>query len=298
MQQIQLSTSDMPVIISASRRTDIPAYYMEWFMEQIRTGAFEIQNPYNGRISQMQATPDKVYCIVFWSKNFGPFFQGNYDKLLIQKGYRLFFNFTINSADPIIEPNTPPLAERLEQLACMSRRFDNRCIYWRFDPVCFYRVTGKAMTNNLCDFSQIADAAHLCGIQTCITSFMDHYPKIHKRTRYIEGFSFEDPPDDQKIHILLEMEDILQSRNIRLVTCCEQELMTQLPHYSQIGKSSCIPGELLVETYGGNLSIKKDKGQRTLQGCGCQLSVDIGSYSRHPCRNACLFCYANPIISR
>ncbi|MFH0996550.1 MAG: DUF1848 family protein [Pseudomonadota bacterium] len=79
------------MIISASRRTDIPAFYMEWFMKQMDSGVFEIQNPYNGRVSCISATPDKVYAIVFWSKDFGPFIRGNYGEQLIQKGYPLFF---------------------------------------------------------------------------------------------------------------------------------------------------------------------------------------------------------------
>ncbi|MBI5589070.1 MAG: DUF1848 family protein [Deltaproteobacteria bacterium] len=267
---------------------------MEWFMKQMDSGVFEIQNPYNGRISRISATPDNVTGIVFWSKDFGPFIRGKYGDRLIQKGYHLFFNFTINSTDLLLEPNVPPLSERLEQLAYLSRRFDKRCIHWRFDPICFYRFHGQAMRHNLHDFLLIADAVAACGIRTCITSFMDHYPKIQKRVRSINGFSFLDPPDDQKIDILMKMETILQSRHIRLLTCCEPELMDLLPLHSQIGKSSCISGHLLIEISGERLTIKKDRGQRIQKGCGCQTSVDIGSYTRHPCYHNCLFCYANP----
>jgi len=287
---------NIPVIISASRRTDIPAFYMEWFMEQMNSGVFEIQNPYNGRMSCISAAPDNLHCIVFWSKDFGPFIRGNYGDLLSQKGYHLFFNFTINSTDMILEPHVPSLSERLEQLAWLSGRYDKRSIHWRFDPICFYQFHGQGRHHNLHDFLQIADAACDCGIQTCITSFMDHYPKIHKRVRSINGFSFLDPPNDQKLDILIKMEAILQSRSIRLLTCCEPELMDQLPQHSKIGKSSCISGLLLVEMLGEKLTIRKDRGQRIQKGCGCQTSVDIGCYNRHPCYHNCLYCYANPKI--
>lgn len=263
-------------------------------MEQMDSGVFENQNPYNGRVSRISATPDKVCGIVFWSKDFGPFISGTYGERLIQKGYRLFFNFTINSQDPLLEPAVPALSVRLEQLASLSRRFDKRCIHWRFDPICFYQFHGQERRHNLHDLLQIADAAGNSGIQTCITSFMDHYPKIHRRVRSIKGFSFLDPPEDQKIEILLKMETILESRRIRLLTCCEPELVRQLPPHSKIGKSSCISGHLLVEIFGERLTIRKDKGQRIQKGCGCQTSVDIGSYTRHPCYHNCLFCYANP----
>ncbi len=267
---------------------------MEWFMKQMDSGVFEIQNPYNGRVSSISANPDKVRGIVFWSKDFGPFIRGNYGDQLIQKGYPLFFNFTINSTDLLLEPFVPPLSERLGQLACLSRRFDKRCIHWRFDPICFYQFHGQQRRHNLHDFHQIADAAGDCGIQTCITSFMDHYPKIQKRVRSINGFSFLDPPDDQKIDVLLKMETLLQSRHIRLLTCCEPGLMDQLPPHSEIGKSACISGHLLVEIFGERFTLRMDRGQRIQKGCGCQMSVDIGSYTRHPCYHNCLFCYANP----
>ena len=85
------------IVISASRRTDIPAFYMDWFMEQIKKEVFEVTNPYNRRKSIVPATPDKVHTIVFWSKNFAPFIKGRFGQTLLRMGYNLFFNFTINS---------------------------------------------------------------------------------------------------------------------------------------------------------------------------------------------------------
>ncbi len=284
----------MSIIISASRRTDIPAFYMKWFMAGVEKGFFEVVNPYNGRISVVPAAPKDVHSVIFWSKNFGPFIHGKYGDLLQQKGYRLFFNFTINSENPLLEPHVPPLPERLEQLAHLSCRFGRGCIHWRFDPVCFYRRGSGDIENNLNDFKQISEFAAGCGIQTCITSFMDHYPKIRKRVRRLDGFSFEDPPDSVKMTKLREMEAVLTPLGIRLFTCCEQPLQEQIPPDSSIGKSACIPGDLLLKMFGGDLSLKKDNGQRIRQGCNCQMSSDIGSYANHPCYHNCLFCYANP----
>ena len=267
---------------------------MEWFMTRIEKGGFDVTNPYNGRISLVTAMPEDVHSIVFWSKNFGPFIHGGYGDLLQQKGYRLFFNFTINSENPLLEPHVPPLSERLQQLAYLSDRMGGGCIHWRFDPVCFYRWGGGAIEDNLDDFGRIAEFAGGCDIRTCITSFMDHYPKIKKRLRPLDGFSFVEPLDSVKIAKLREMEAVLTPFGIRLFTCCEQPLLEQLPADSGIGKSACIPGELLLRMFGGNLLLKKDSGQRVRQGCGCQASSDIGSYTDHPCYHNCLFCYANP----
>jgi hypothetical protein len=131
------------IVISASRRTDIPAFYMDWFMEGIEKGAFRVQNPISGQVMTVQATPDKVHTIVFWSKNYGPFLESGYGQELVRRGFHLFFHFTINSEDPILEPCIPSLEERLEQAQALSREFGTEAISWRFDPICFYKDKGK-----------------------------------------------------------------------------------------------------------------------------------------------------------
>ncbi len=286
------------IVISASRRTDIPAFYMKWFMDRIKKGTFETINPYSRHISIVPATPDKVHTIVFWSKNFGPFIKGKFGKELKRTGYNLFFNFTINSDSQSLEPDVPPLNERLDQLDYLCSHFDPKSINWRFDPLCFYKTKNQETKNNLDDFSIIANKASRCGIRRCITSFMDSYPKIQKRIDLIPGFSFIEPPLERKKQIVLEMEKELGARRISLQTCCEKELMKHLPADSSITKSSCIPNDLLAEIFGGDLSFKKDSGQRIKHGCGCMVSIDIGSYHLHPCYHNCLFCYANPSPGR
>ena len=281
-------------VLSASRRTDIPAFYMDWFMEQINKGSFEVVNPYNRQLSRTPATPDKIHAIVFWSKNFGPFINGGFGKKLKDIGYNLFFNFTINSNYPRLEPRVPSLNQRLDQLNVLCRSFNARSVNWRFDPICFFNSGENEIKDNLHDFSRIAARASRFGITRCITSFMDHYPKIHKRIVSMPGFSFIDSSIETKIEVLLSMETVLSEVSIDLYTCCEKQVLEALPVDSRITKSSCIPNDLLVEIFGGNLSFKKDTGQRVKDGCGCMVSVDIGSYHNHPCYHNCLFCYANP----
>jgi Domain of unknown function (DUF1848) len=282
------------IVISASRRTDIPAFYMDWFMEQIKNRMFDVVNPYNRRKFSVPATPDKVHTIVFWSKNFGPFMKGGFGEKLSAMGYNLFFNFTLNSNSPLLEPRIPPLARRLDQLRELSRNYDPKSINWRFDPVCFFRFDQQPVRNNLDDFSRIVAWASQCGVSRCITSFMDDYAKIKKRIISMPGFSFIDPVLSEKIKILLKMEKELAGKHIDLYTCCEKELLEALPSGSSIQNSSCIPNDLLVKIFGGNLSFKRATGQRTTSGCGCMVSADIGSYHLHPCYHNCLFCYANP----
>jgi hypothetical protein len=282
------------IVLSASRRTDIPAFYMPWFMEQIEKGGFEVINPFNQRVSVVPATPDDVHTIVFWSKNFGPFIDQDYGNRLLERGYNLFFNFTINSQDATLEPNVPPLKDRLIQLGWLSDRFGSRSINWRFDPICYYQTGQGTRHDNLHDFSYIGAKASDAGIERCITSFTDLYTKIHRRLKNRPGMAFIDPPLPDKVRTLVEMENQLSVLNINLTTCCEKEVIEALPQGSSIKPSSCIPNDLLLEMYGGNISLRKDTGQRTKAGCGCNVSVDIGSYRHQPCYHNCLFCYANP----
>ncbi|MDF1592408.1 MAG: DUF1848 family protein [Desulfobacterales bacterium] len=282
------------IVISASRRTDIPAFYLPWFMAQVERGFFEVLNPFNRQASVIAASPDRVDTVVFWSKNFGPFLDGGFGETLQHEGYHLFFNFTVNSAVPLLEPKVPPLEERLAQLRELCSRFGHRAVNWRFDPICFYTDADGTIRNNMADFSRIASAAARCGIERCITSFMDDYAKIRRRIAQTPGFSFLYPdPADQR-QIVLKMAGELAEKEMALFLCCEKELLGILPSGSGIRGSSCIPNDFLKELYGGNLSIRKDRGQRVASGCGCKVSVDIGSYQSQPCHHGCLFCYANP----
>ncbi|MEJ2476868.1 MAG: DUF1848 family protein [Desulfobacterales bacterium] len=282
------------IVLSASRRTDIPAFYLTWFMSSLDRGFFDIANPLNKRVTRVPAGPDTVDTIVFWSKDFGRFLAEEIGEELRKRGYGLFFNFTVNSRSPLLEPKVPPLESRLDQLESLSRRFGPQSINWRFDPLCFYRKSGGSVENNLADFSVIARSARRAGVTRCITSFMDHYPKIQRRLAAVPGFSFIDPSPVEKAAILLKLETRLRPLKIGLSTCCEKNILQRLPAETMIRPSACISNTLLTELYGGRISLKRDTGQRRRQGCGCQVSVDVGSYGDQPCSHGCLFCYANP----
>jgi hypothetical protein len=270
---------------------------MPWFMQCLQEGRFEVVNPFNNRAKIVSAGPDQVHSIVFWSKDFGPFIDGGYGRRLEEMGYRPFFNFTINSAIPILEPSLPLLDKRIEQLNALSRRFTPRAINWRFDPLCFFGRGEGMQADNLGDFSRIAAAAYDAGIERCVTSFMDFYPKIKRRVKKMDGFAFFDPTVEKKIDILYQMQDTLMPLGIELQMCCERVLLERLPDDLPVKASSCVPNRLLAELYGKGLSTRKDAGQRVKAGCGCGVSVDIGSYQDHPCGHRCLYCYARPASS-
>ncbi len=288
------TSSRTQIVLSASRRTDIPAFYMPWFMACLRRGVFERVNPFNRRRSTLAVSPQAVHSIVLWSKNFGPLIDNGWDLRLVKDGYPLFFNFTINSRNRILEPRVPPLDERLRQLEALCRRHDPRAVAWRFDPVCFYRRGEGPVGDNLGDFEPIARRAAACGVRRCITSFMDDYAKIRRRVAALEGFEFVFPPLARRVTVVMEMRRVLQALGIELFTCCEKAVLAALPPEAGVRPAACIPSDLLAELYGGRPSLKRDRGQRVHRGCGCYVSVDVGAYDLHPCRNGCLYCYANP----
>lgn len=281
-------------ILSASRRTDIPAFYMPWFMGGIERGAFEAVNPYNRQRRRVPAGPHAVHSIVFWSKNFGPFLAGNYDRRLRERGYRLFFNFTLNAPSPFLEPHIPPLKARLDQMGHLCRRHDPRLITWRFDPVCFFQARGEEILHdNLGGLEAIAAALAAMGIRRCVTSFVDLYPKVAKRLPGA-GLHLVDPPPARKRRTLTHMAATLRPHGITLGVCCERTVLSGLPAHTGIQAGDCIPGPLLAGLHGEDMVLKKDPGQRRNKGCTCNVAVDVGSYHDHPCYHNCLFCYANP----
>jgi hypothetical protein len=282
------------LVISASRRSDIPAFFMPWFMAGIAQGEFEVVNPYNRQVKRVPATAPPVHTIVFWSKNFGPFLDAGWGDHLQRMGYHLYFQFTINSEDRLLEPNLPGLPLRLEQLRRLCDRFGPQTVSWRLDPICHYRWNGSVLRDNLGDLEQIAEAAAAAGIRRCTTSFLDLYPKIARRAARHSGFQLIEPGLSRRVEILLDLERHLSALGIALFTCCETETLAALPVDAAIAPAACIPNDRLMRLYGGRLSLRPDPGQRRSAGCGCRLSTDIGSYDRHRCPHGCLYCYANP----
>jgi hypothetical protein len=276
------------IVISASRRTDIPAFYMAWFLTRLKAGSFQVENPFNGLRRNIGAHPEQVHSLVFWSKDYAP--------LLERRGelasYRPLFHFTLNSEDRLLEPNVPPLEARLEQMRALTRHWGPDAVVWRFDPVVFYETNGE-QRDNLGQFETIAHAAAGMGVRRLVFSFMDPYPKVERRAKSIPGFQFRHPDMAEMVDVALWMADTARELGMEAKTCCEAELLTHLPP-GLVTPSACMDHEFLTRLYGPGLSGAPDRGQRKSQGCGCNTAADVGSYQRHPCHHGCLYCYASP----
>lgn len=284
----------LKTVISASRRTDIPAFYMPWFMSAIDKGRFEVVNPYNQRIYIVPAEPDQVHTLVFWSKNLDSFLAEGYGRLLEERGYHLFFNFTINTPHPVLEPHVPPLNERLEQLTQICAQHGPACVQWRFDPICYFINQAGQPASNLHQFATIAKHAANLGIDGCVTSFVDIYRKVQRRMERASGPLLFDPPLEIKTKQIIRMATDLDAWGMKLRLCCEKEILDALPDQDFVQAAACIPSDRLAALYGPDITLSKDSGQRRSAGCQCGVSKDIGSYALHPCHHDCLFCYANP----
>ena len=160
------------MILSVSRRTDIPAFYSDWFVNRLREKYVMVRNPMNYHsISQIDLSPQIVDCIVFWSKNPQPLFK-YLDEL--DENYKFYFQYTINAYDKDVEPNLPSLDERIDNFIFLSKRYGKEKVIWRYDPIL---ITDKYNVEwHIKQFEYISN--RLKGYtDACIYSFVDLYDK-------------------------------------------------------------------------------------------------------------------------
>jgi len=272
----------MKEIISASRRTDIPAWYPDRLISWIRNGAVDVPNPYSGAVSRVSLAPPDVHTMVLWSKNFGPLL----DQAKHLLPYRLYFLFTVNDM-PDLEPNIPRLADRIGQFGRLAGRWGAERIAWRFDPIVF-SVTGPVTPVDA--FSRMAEQIAGAGITRLIISFLDFYGKVRARNDALR-LGLIDPPREVKHAHAEKLAGIARSFGFSVESCCED-----IGTVPGIEPASCIDGKLLGTLAGEPARCGKDPGQRPE--CRCTPSRDIGSYRDMPCPSGCLYCYANPLIAQ
>jgi DNA repair photolyase len=264
------------MIISASRRTDIPAYYSEWFFNRIKEKTVYVRNPMNARqISVIDLRPDLVDCIVFWSKTPRPML----DKLQLIKDYACYFQFTLNPYEQDIEKNLPPKKEIIETFKRLSDITGPQRIIWRYDPILLNGKYTIAYHNE--KFEEFAGM--LKGYTKKVTfSFIDFYQKTADNIKSLEIAAVT---TEEKNIIAGKFSEIVANNNFLIDTCAED---IDLSIYN-IAHGRCIDAQLISKITGCDLLAEKDKNQRLE--CGCARSIDIGEYNS--CSNGCVYCYAN-----
>jgi hypothetical protein len=270
----------MRTVVSASRRTDLPAFYMAWLEQRFRDGVAQVPNPVvRDRSYCVSLRPEDVHTVVLWSKDFAPFLKS---PLAADCRYNWYFNFSLVDCLEW-EPGVPPVEVRLGQMREIVRRWSPRHLNWRFDPIVFWEGGRRS---NLESFRPLCDSLAELGVTRCTFSFATWYNKIRKRPD-VESKYVYDPTTAEKLERLQALVEYARERGMTLESCCNDSLLA----VAGVRKGSCINGPLLAELAGEPCSHARDVSQRPQ--CGCTRSQDIGSYLMG-CAHNCLYCYANP----
>lgn len=284
-----------PLIISASRATDIPAFFPDWFIERLELGYAERRNPYNGQLSRLNFS--RARAVVFWTKNPAPLLP--HLKAISRRGLKPLFLFTVNDYEAEgWEPHLPPLARRLEIFARLAEQLEPGSVAWRFDPIALGPNLGPEEL-----LSRLDKIHHRLAPYTSrlIFSFIELYPKVTRRLRRL-GLDLRRPGAAEAETMLKHLAG-LSSPGLK-VSACAQDIGD--PAAYGLAPGRCLEAEwlcgLVPELRGRPELFRrapglfsddaplpvKDPGQRPL--CGCLPSRDIGAYGT--CRHGCVYCYA------
>jgi hypothetical protein len=307
-----------PVIVSASRATDIPAFFSEWFINRVRAGWCEWVNPFNA--NQIQRVKfDKTRVFVFWSKNPRPLMQ--YLDELDQRGYHYYFQFSLNDYEAEkLEPGVPRKSERIATFLELADRYGPERVIWRYDPLLISpSLPADELLGRMLDLYQYLKGA----TRKLVISFADinAYSAVQKNLANLSQ-SFREPTLDEAKYLARGLMPLMQDTNggLEIATCAEKWDLTQWG----IGKNRCIDDELLRRIFKDDAKLQqflgksamtsnvhqdlfgdhqpaqsvafhkhplRDPGQLSREECGCVLSKDIGAYNS--CMHLCTYCYAN-----
>ena len=270
------------MIISASRRTDIPAFYHRWFMNRINEGFILTRNPFNPKqIKRVSLKPCDVDAIIFWTRNPSKLMPSL--TTLDKAGYRYYFQYTITGYPRTIEAAVPKPYVAIETFSRLSEMIGRKKVVWRYDPILLSNQVDINEHKRL--FSKIASL--LSGkTERLVISFSDFYKKTERNLKSVENLIYSDitKNTDQLLDLARFMSNIAQSNGMIIKSCAEHVDLSS----AGIEHGKCIDDELLKEVFGLRVGCEKDNGQR--EECGCIKSVDIGMYNT--CLHECSYCYA------
>ncbi len=277
----EVPPSTMRRIISVSRRTDIPAFYGEWFMRRIQEGFAGVINPFGGRRYHVPLRPDDVDCFVFWSQDCTPFIAPL--EVLDRLGYRSYFNYTLTALPSVFESDVDKHAA-LRTLKHLAERYSPTHINWRFDPIILSSISDEAFY--LRAFESLSSKLEGL-VERCYFSFVAFYGKVRRDFKDLEraqGIQVAEPSEEVRIDLANRLAEVAAEHGITMYSCCGDYLLGE-----RIQKAHCIDGALIERLFGPGETPYRDKGTRPE--CGCTESADIGTYNT--CPHGCVYCYAN-----
>jgi len=272
------------MIISASRRTDIPAFYAEWFMNRIRAGFCAVPNPFNrAQVSRVSLLPEDVDVIIFWSRNPRPMFIWLDE--LDRRGYRYYFQYTVMDNPRSLDLKSPPIEAAVHTFQELALHVGADRVIWRYDPIVFSDETDPSFHQKT--FKQIAET--LSGsTRRSVISIMDVYAKARNRLNRLPSAGFHltgAQQTNEAIEDLISgLVQIASDANMEIVSCAEEFDLGQFG----VRPGKCVDDEYIRRVFGIEVTPKKDPSQR--KECGCVVSKDIGMYDS--CLFGCQYCYA------
>lgn len=265
------------MIISASRRTDIPSYYSEWMLNRLKEKYVLVRNPMNfHQVSKIDLSPDVVDAIVFWTKNPAPMLT-RLDEI---SDYTYYFQFTLTAYGQEVERNLPSKSETvIPTFRRLSREIGKERVVWRYDPIFFSEK--YSMQYHCRSFEALASKLSGC-TEKCTVSFMDVYRNTKKNLKALNAV--RDTREMQE-ELLYRFAETARKYGISIDVCAETGDFRGLG----VGPARCIDKERIERIGGIRLNAGKDPNQRPE--CGCAASIDVGAYNT--CKTGCLYCYAN-----
>lgn len=268
-------------VISVSRRTDVPAFYAEWFMDKVRKGVCKVANPYNlSQVKEVSLRTEDVAAFVFWTRNARPIrpFLAELDA----KGFNYYFLYTVTGYPRSHEPGLPMSPEVIDDFLRLAERIGPEKIIWRYDPVII--SAGLDIEFHIRNFRRLAQRLS-AGTKNVIITFVKRYRHIEKA---LEALGYVHPSPHQRLVLEERLRTAASETGIAVKTCGERD------SFSDITSGKCIDERLLKDLFGLELSSGKDPGQPGE--CRCIKSVDIGRHGS--CLHGCVYCYASRNFSR
>ena len=276
-----------PLIISASRATDIPAFHHKWFLQQFDNGYVKWKNPFNQQNQFVSLAKTRV--IVFWTKDPKPLMEWLF--ILDQRKINYYFNFTLNNYQTeLLEPKVPPLLERLETFMLLSEKIGKERVIWRFDPLIL--GDGLKVAGLLEKINQVGEILAPY-TETLVISFIDllAYAKVKRNL----GKRWREFEMEEMETLASGLSKLNQNWKLQLATCAEKINLEQfgVTHHhcidDRLMRRIFRSDQVLMNFLGDEIKQLKDRGQR--KACGCIVSKDIGCYNT--CKHFCTYCYAN-----
>jgi hypothetical protein len=267
------------LIVSASYRTDIPAFYAGWFLARLRAGYCRVANPYGGGSYQVSLVPDAVDGFVLWTRNLRPLLA---DLDAVRLVAPFIVQFTLTGYPRALESSVIAATEATEQLRELRRRFGPRVAVWRYDPIV---ITSELDAEaHAAGFAVLARA--LKGtVDEVVLSVMHPYRKTRRNLDRVagqQGFLWRDPPAEEKRQLLGRLAAIALDQGMAPTLCSQPEVLGP-----GLGEAHCIDAERLADIAQRPIAAPTS-GNRP--GCRCALSRDIGAYDT--CPHGCVYCYA------